>query len=275
VVGILGYPLDYTLSPAIHNAAFAGLGMNWLYIPMRVPPALLRPAVRGLLALGFKGANVTIPHKMSAAAYVGEMRGDAEIVQAVNTIAREGESLIGFNTDAQGFEAFLDEAGIEVQGASVTMIGAGGAARAVALALLRKGAARIFLMNRTEERVFELQALLKRAFSDSEILGRTFDYEGAKVIKDCSLIINCTPLGSTPGDLPPVLFDDFHEGQWVVDLKYRGAGAFLKEASARGARTANGEGLLLHQAAASFTIWTGRGAPIAIMREAIEQARVL
>jgi shikimate dehydrogenase len=274
VVGIIGYPIDYTLSPAIHNAAFCSLSLNWVYIPMRVAPDKLQPALQGLRTLGFRGANVTIPHKIAALEFIDDLRGDAELLQAVNTLSVQEGKIIGYDTDARGFTGFLGEAGIEVEGSSAMVIGAGGSARAVVLSLMREKAERIFIMNRTEGRTRELKALLKRANSDSEISERTFDYEGARVIRESSLIINCTPLGKAVDDMPPVAPEDLHEGQWVVDLKYQEAGAFLKEAAARGARTATGEGMLLHQAAASFEIWTGGTAPMAEMRKALTQAMI-
>jgi len=271
IVGIIGYPIDYTLSPAIHNSAFRSLNMNWLYIPMRVLPDQLAPALVGFRALGFKGANITIPHKMAAAILMDKLRGDAELLQAVNTVSLEDGRTVGFNTDAKGFEDFLKEAGIDLENQGVTVIGAGGAARGVVLAVARRGAAKVFVMNRTNDRTLELKDVLKSAISNSEIFERTFDNEGAKVIKESGLIINCTPLGNTPEDMPPVGLENFHEGQWVVDLKYRKTGTFLRAAAARGARTASGEGMLLHQAAASFQIWTGREAPLRNMREAMNR----
>jgi shikimate dehydrogenase len=272
LVGIIGYPIGYTLSPAIHNAAFRKLSLNWVYIPMRVKPEQLRAAMEGFRALGFKGANITIPHKITAIPFIDDMRGDAELLQSVNTMILQEGKIIGHNTDADGFSEFLKETGIEAKDKPATVIGAGGSARAIALSLLRDEAQPIYVMNRTEGHTREMKALLKRAIPDSEILERTFDREGARVIRESSLVINCTPLGMTPEDMPPIELDDFHEGQWVVDLKYRETGAFLKEAATRGARAANGEGMLLHQAAASFEIWTGRGAPLAEMREALKQA---
>ncbi|OFW65832.1 MAG: hypothetical protein A2V52_03150, partial [Actinobacteria bacterium RBG_19FT_COMBO_54_7] len=238
MVGIIGYPIDYTLSPAIHNAAFCSLEMNWLYIPMRVIPNQLESALAGFRALGFRGANVTIPHKMAASDLVDELRGDAQLLQAVNNISCVDGALLGFNTDSKGFEAFMLEAGIDVENRLVTVLGAGGAARGVVLAVARQGAARVFVMNRTSDRTLELKALLKRAICDSEISERTFDNEGARVINESDLIINCTPLGKRHEDMPPIDVEDFHQGQWVVDLKYRETGLLLREAAARGAGTA-------------------------------------
>src|SRR4030042_2079651 len=135
LVGIIGYPIDYTLSPAIHNAAFRAMQMNWLYVPLRVPPGKIKRALEGLRALGCKGANVTIPHKVESASCVDEVRGDADFLGAINTVSVQDGRLVGDNTDTEGFADFLDETGIKVQGASVLLFGAGGASRAVGLVL--------------------------------------------------------------------------------------------------------------------------------------------
>jgi shikimate dehydrogenase len=270
LVGIIGYPIDYTLSPTIHNAAFRAMQMNWLYIPLRVPPGRAREALGGLRALGFKGANVTIPHKVESANYVDEMEGDAALLGAINTISLRDGLLVGHNTDTEGFAEFLSEMGIKVRGASTLLIGAGGASRAVGLVMAREGASRIFVMNRTPEKTRELMELLKRRNFASEIFERTFDFHGADVIRECEVIVNCTPLANQSKEELPLDYDCFGEGQWVLDLNYsKSISAFLEEASRRGARTANGEGMLLNQAAASFRIWTGRNPPKQEMKKAL------
>lgn len=273
LVGIIGYPISYTLSPVIHNAAFCDMKMNWLYVPLRVPPGEAGLAVSGLRALGFKGANVTIPHKVESARFLEETKGDAGILGAVNTVVRKNGRLVGYNTDAEGFAAFLGELGVRVRGASAMLIGAGGASRAVALAMAREGASKIFIMNRTPGKAEDFAALLKRAAYSSEISERTFDYRGARVMRECGVIVNCTPLaGEDKGELP-LDYSEFREGQWALDLNYsRPVSAFMKGASSRGARTANGEGMLIHQAAASFRLWTGKNPPIKVMREAFGRA---
>jgi shikimate dehydrogenase len=269
IVGIVGHSIDYTLSPAIHNAAFNSLEMNWLYVPLRVSPGGLKHAMLGLRALGFKGCNVTIPHKVETAGYMDELRGPAAVLASVNTVVCSDSLLIGYNTDVEGFRSFLGEAGARSSGASVLLIGAGGASRAVALALAEEGAARIFVMNRSQENALELADLLKRVTPATEISLRTFDFEGSRVLGECEMVINCTPLTGSEGSELPLDYEDFNADKWAIDLKYSARGtAFMKEASARGARTADGEGMLLHQAAASFSLWTGREAPLPEMREA-------
>ncbi|MBN2027760.1 MAG: shikimate dehydrogenase [Actinobacteria bacterium] len=269
MIGIVGHGIDYTLSPAIHNAALKSLDMNWLYLPLRVSPGELEHAVRGLRALGFKGFNVTIPHKVEMAGYMNELRGAAATLASVNTVVCTGGRMLGYNTDVEGFNAFLREAGVKPAESSVLLVGAGGAARAVALALAEEGAARIFVMNRSRERALELAALLKRATPATEISLRKFDREGSRILRECSLVVNCTPLASRDESELPLDYGDFTADKWAIDLKYATRGtAFMGAASARGAKTADGEGMLLHQAAASFALWTGREAPLHEMREA-------
>jgi shikimate dehydrogenase len=273
LVGVVGYPIRYTLSPALHNAAFSRMGMNWIYLPLRVPPGDLEAAMDGLRALGFKGYNVTIPYKMEAVRFVDGLRGDAELLEAVNTVLIEDGHSYGHNTDMDGFRAFMREAGMEAAGSTVLLIGAGGASRAVAMALAAEGAARIYIMNRTAEKTRALADLLKRATSATEISVRTFDLEGSRVMGECDIVVNCTPLTGSKGSGLPLDYRDFSGRKWAIDLKYASGGtAFLDEASSRGARTADGEGMLVHQAAASFKLWTGKPPPLLEMREAYHAA---
>ncbi|RJP30337.1 MAG: shikimate dehydrogenase [Actinobacteria bacterium] len=273
MVGIVGHGIAYTLSPAIHNAAFSDLEMNWIYVPLRVVPGALEPALLGLRVLGFRGCNVTIPHKLEAARCVDELRGAAGILKSVNTVVHDEGRLVGCNTDVEGFRAFLAEAGVRAAGSTTLLIGAGGAARAVALALAEEGAARIFVMNRSRERAAELEVLLKRVIPATEISLRTYDLEGSRVLGECDMVVNCTPLASRAGSELPLDYEGFTMDKWAIDLKYASrATAFMEEASARGAKTADGEGMLLHQAAASFRLWTGQSAPLRVMREAYRRA---
>ncbi len=272
MVGIVGYPIDYTLSPAMHNAAFGALGMNWVYLPLRVPPGEVAGAVKGLRSLGFRGFNVTIPHKLEVVNFLQGLREEAETLQAVNTVVNEEGVLWGYNTDVVGFRDFLAEAGIKAAGSSVLILGAGGAARAVALALMKEGAGRIFVMNRTQEKALSLVSLLKGVTAATEISVRTFDYDGSRVLGECDMVVNCTPLGSEKSEELPLLYKGFTMEKWAVDLKYGvRETAFLREASAHGARSADGEGMLLFQAAASFGLWTEQAPPVEKMREALRQ----
>ncbi len=200
LVGILGHGIEYTMSPAIHNAAFRKLGMNWAYVPLRVSLQQLEPALRGLCALGFRGCNVTIPYKMEVVRYLDGLREPAGRLGAVNTVICGDGGMVGYNTDVEGFRSFLADTDARVEGSTVLLIGAGGASRAVALALVEEGAARIFVMNRTGERAEELAALLKTVNPATEISVRTFDLEGSRVLEESDVVVNCTPLAGSDAD---------------------------------------------------------------------------
>lgn len=275
LVGLVGYPIGHSRSPAVHNAAFQSLGLNWIYLPLRVPSGSLEYALRGLRCLDFRGWNITIPHKVEAVGFLDEVREEARELNAVNTVVREDGYLVGYNTDVQGFCDFLRERDIEVSGISAMIIGAGGAARAVALSLARGGVSRVIIANRTPGKAAELRSLLKRATGLSEISVRKLDYRDLSIIRECDLVVNCTPLAVRDADELPVTYEDFAEGQWAVDLNYAvRRTAFLEKASLRGASVANGEGMLLYQAAASFRMWTGMDAPLEDMRKAFQEALV-
>lgn len=276
LTGLLGYPIGYTLSPALHNAAFKALGINWLYIPLRVKPGDLEKALTGMKALDFAGGNVTIPHKEKAASLLDRLEGDSRILGAVNTLVRRNDEWVGYNTDGEGFRAFLEEAGWEVRDSSVFLIGAGGAARAVALTLVRLGARKILVMNRTARRGEELAAWLKRHSTMTEIEERAYGLEGSRSMGECEMVINCTPLGRHDIGELPVDYDRLGRGKLVVDLNYDPPRtAFLEEAARRGAATANGGGMLLYQAAESFRLWTGMEPPLREMRAVLRERNVM
>ncbi|WP_287153577.1 shikimate dehydrogenase [Candidatus Solincola tengchongensis] len=272
LVGIIGHGIHYTLSPAMHNAAFRALGMNWVYVPLRVAPGKVTAALRGLPALDFRGANVTLPHKLEAARLSDELRGDAEVLGAVNTLVVEEGRLVGHNTDPVGFLGLLREVGAEVGGRAVALIGAGGAARSVALAVMREGARIIYVLNRTESRAHELRERLKGVDASTEIRVEKLDKEGARVLRECHLVVNCTPLSGEEGEELPLDYADLSGGKWAIDLKYGGVSPFLRRAAERGARVVDGGEMLVHQAAASFTLWTGIAAPLEAMRQAYREA---
>jgi shikimate dehydrogenase len=273
LVGLIGHGIAYTLSPAIQNAAFRARGMNWIYVPLRVPPGEVAEALRGLRAMGFRGANVTVPHKLEAARCADELMGDASLLGAVNTLLVEGRRILGYNTDAEGFQAFMEDEGMDIRGRCVAVIGAGGAARAVALAAAREGASPIIIFNRTEERARDMADMLKREFPSTEIwVERTGCNTGGPSFR-AALVVNCTPADAAGEWLFALPLAGLEEGGWAVDLKYGARGsAFLREASGRGARTADGGGMLVRQAAASFRLWTGEEAPQEEMRAAYAAA---
>jgi len=261
-VGVIGWPVEHSLSPVIHNAAFAALGMGWVYVPLGVEPGRLPDALAGLRALGFRGANVTMPHKTEAAELCDQLSEDAGRLHAVNTIVVGPSDLAGHNTDAPGFERFLrEDAGFDPGGGSALIYGAGGAARACALALSRAGAAGITVAVREASRADPIREMLR----DDPVGVDVIAFERAAEAK-ADLIVNATPLGAHGEALPTPALD---AAALVVDLLYRPASTPLQTAARdAGVAAFGGIGLLLHQAALSFELWSGRPAPLEVMSAA-------
>lgn len=265
VTGILGWPVTHSLSPAMQNAAFAAAGMNWAYLAFPVPPGAVGRAAAGLAAAGCAGLNVTIPHKQEVLDACSAISPAARAIGAANTLIPDGSG--GFradNTDAAGFMRAIDEvAPLALAGRPVLVIGAGGAARAVVFALRERGAVPR-IANRTPERAAELGETIPLT---PDALRRAVD--------DCPLIVNATSLGMGSDDVPPELPLQGIGAEHVVnDLVYRPGGTpWLLAAAAQGARTVDGLGMLLHQGAAAFELWTGVAPSVVAMREALHAAR--
>jgi shikimate dehydrogenase len=261
-VGIIGWPVQDSLSPLIHNAAFAALGMDWAYVPLPVAPGDLEAALAGLLAMGFSGANVTMPHKTDVARLVRDLSEDAQLLRAVNTLVTGAAGLVGHNTDAPGFDRFVRrDAGFEPGGRSALIFGAGGAARACALALARGGLGALTVAVRDPTRAETLRAMLEGQLSAV----RAVSFEEAGEV-DSDLVVNATPLGAAGETLP---HPPLRPGMLVVDLLYRPTLTPLQAAAkAAGASAFGGLGLLLHQAALSFELWTGLEPPLSVMSAA-------
>ena len=264
IAGIIGWPVDHSLSPAMHNAAFEALGMNWAYAAFPVHPGRVGEAVRGLAAAGCGGLNVTIPHKQAVVEFCSSTSAAVDAIGAANTLVPDREG--GFradNTDAAGFLRALDEgAALDLDGRDALVIGGGGAARAVAFALRGRGA-RVRVANRTAARAAELGDPVPFVRDALDI-----------VAGQSALVVNATSLG-LHGDAPPdeLPLAGLGPGQAVVDVVYRPGGTpWLAAAAARGARPVDGLGMLLHQGAAAFAQWTGREPPLEVMRAALGRA---
>ena len=261
-VGVIGWPIEHSLSPVIHNSAFAALGMDWVYVPLPVVPPQLPAALEGLWALGFAGANVTMPHKTRAAEVIEDLSEDARLLRSVNTIVVGPEGLSGHNSDALGFERFLrEDAGFDPVGRTALVFGAGGGARACVLALSRGGLAGLAVAVREPSRAEDLRATLEgsgtrvRIVSFDEVLGLKAD-----------LVVNATPLGVHGESLP---LPTPTPGMVGVDLLYRpNTTPFQTALREAGGTVFGGLGLLLQQAAISFELWTGRAAPLSVMSAA-------
>ena len=261
-VGIIGWPVSHSLSPAIHNAAFAALDLDWAYVPLPVAPGDAVGAVAGLRTLGFAGANVTMPHKSDVADVVDTLSEDARRLHAVNTVLIGEDGMTGHNTDTPGFDRFLRrDAGFDPAGRSALVFGAGGAARACALALARAAATRITVVARDPASTMDLRQALDGL--SSELVVTAFDDAAAA---PADLVVNATPLGVDGEELPLPPIDD---STLVVDLLYHPAITPMQAtARERGATVFGGLGLLVHQAALSFELWTGHPAPLEVMSAA-------
>jgi shikimate dehydrogenase len=262
VAALLGYPATYSVSPALHNAAYESMGIDAVYVVFPTRPQNLPTAIASVRALNMLGVSVTIPHKEAVVALCDELSNQARALQAVNTIVNDNGKLVGHNTDGDGFvRSLAEELSFDPSGKRVVVIGAGGAAKAVIEALSRYGAAEIAVVNRSAARAAETATI-----SD---VARTGD---ATDISDADLVINATPLGMVGEHegMSPVDGNVFRNGQTVVDLIYKPAQTqFLIDAAAVGAKTANGLGMLLHQAALQIELWIGQKAPVDVMKKAI------
>jgi shikimate dehydrogenase len=257
VVGIIGDPVGHSRSPAMHNAAFDALGLDWAYVAFPVARGDGAAAVRAVTTLGLAGLNVTMPHKADAAAACDDLAPEAAALRAVNTVVNADGALVGHSTDGDGFLHALDDEGIEVAGHRVLVVGAGGAARAITHALGRVGA-HVTVAARRPDAARSAAALAP----DVDAVG----LDGIAVER-FDLVVNATPLGME-GEAPPFDTAKLHTGQFVYDTVYPAETPLLREARARGLRAAGGLGMLVHQGALSFSLWTGVEPPLDVMRAA-------
>jgi shikimate dehydrogenase len=258
----------------MHNAAFAELGLEWAYVPLPVYPDHVAEAVRGLRGLGFAGANVTVPHKQAVLAHLDDVSHAAQVIGAVNTIVVRDGSLYGDNTDASGFITSLREVGFDPAGAYCALLGAGGAARAVAHGLADAGALQVCVYNRTFSRARDLCLDMAKFYSDVRFEPASLG-DLTAIADDTDLLVNATSIGMWPDtETTPWPGEAPVPGHLTVcDLVYNPLETlFLTQARAVGAETVNGLGMLVHQGAASFEMWTGRPAPVETMREACLKA---
>ena len=254
VVGIIGDAVRGSLSPRLHNAAFAALGLNWCYVAFPVTRDRLGEALRGLPALGIAGVNVTAPHKEAALAYLDETTDEARAIGAVNTIRVASDRLLGHNTDTAGLlDALSCDGGLAVEGRRCVIVGAGGAARAAA---------------------FALAGAVRRAFSCSADAAPLDGSGAAAALREATLLVQATTLGGgAQRALSPIPAGMLHPDLFVMDMIYEPRETvLLREARAAGCRTLGGLPMLIYQGAKAFEIWTGHAAPLDVMRRAVAPA---
>jgi len=275
LLGIVGNPVRASLSPAMQQAALRHAKLDACYRAFEIAPDQLRPVLRALPPLGFWGINVTIPYKEKVVALLDEVDEQAGAIGAVNTVVVRDGRLFGHNTDAEGFRVALEiEGRTALPGARVLIVGAGGAARAVAFACLARGCGQLLIANRTAARARSLCRALRANFPAADVAAAvTGGAEGNRLVGSCGVVVNTTPLGGNPADPPPVPLAALRRGQTVVDIVYRPRRTpLLLAAAAAGATTVDGLQMLLHQGALAFALWTGREAPTAVMRRALAAA---
>ena len=276
VLGVIGWPVEHSLSPPMHNAALRYLGLDWVYVPFAVQPNRVAEAVAGAAGLNLVGLNVTIPHKAAVLPYLHEATPEVWLLGACNTIVNEDGHLRGDNTDVQGFLRSVAEAGWSLSGRPVVVLGAGGSARAVALAALQAGAASVTVANRSLDRAEALATLLAPVAGAASLRALALsDPDAPGAVRDAQVIVDCTSVGMYPRhEVPPVIPAEWlHSGQLVCDLTYNPRRtALLRAAVHVGAEPLEGTGMLVHQGALALEQWTGKPAPVEVMRKALLKA---
>ena len=269
VFGVIGDPIEHTLSPVMQNAAFEASNLDCAFLPFRVESQQLGKAMDGMRALGIEGLNVTMPHKTAILSFLDEVGPTAKILNAVNTVKNENGKLFGFNTDGSGAVAALRENGADPKGKRVMLLGAGGAARAIGFAIAEQ-AEELSILNRSIQPAAELANLIHQKFNSKVFAYSLSPFTIRRALADADLLINATSVGMKPnaaktlvpaGLLKPDLT--------VMDIVYDPLETKLaKNAKAAGAKVVSGVEMLIYQGAASFEIWTGKKAPVEVMRKA-------
>ncbi len=269
LLALIGQPVGHSLSPAMHNAAFAADGLDFVYVCLDVDPDCLPAAVRGAQALKFRGFNVTTPHKRATIPLLDELDGGARISGAVNTVVIEGSKMRGYNTDGGGMVMACDEAGIELSGKRVLLLGSGGTAAAIAFAFCEAGVGELHITGRTIEHATLLRDRLRLA---GTMKLSVHPLEGLEQgVPDADVVVNATPLGMKEGDAMPVPAEYVREGTVFCDVVYRPGEEtpLVRLARERGVPVVAGDRMLLYQGVLAQRLWTGRDPNVEAMDRAI------
>ncbi len=271
LVGLFGYPVEHSLSPAMQNAAFAAAGLSYRYVLVPATPGEFETQVEQCVEQGFAGWNVTVPHKERMVSLLDEASDEVLVIGACNTVRVEDGQLLGFNTDPVGFMRGLADAGGIQRGSRVILLGAGGAARSVAWALSRKGYELLILSRDPEQSEQVAKSLVSRTHRNIES-GSMQAVSLGDALKGAAMLVNCTPVGQWPhtNESPLPANVRLPDHLLVYDLVYRPRPTrLLRDAQIAGCRTQDGLAMLVNQGAASFRIWTGHEAPLEVMWEAV------
>jgi shikimate dehydrogenase len=274
MTGVFGYPVAENPTCVMQQAAFDHMGLRWRYLTIEVKPDNLPTAVAGMRAMGFMGINLTIPHKVAVMPLLDDIAPDAQMIGAVNTVRREGDRYIGENTDGKGFlRGVREDGGIDPKGKRVVLLGAGGAARAIAVELALAGAAEIEVVNRSQPRG---EAMLLDLVARTGVTARLNSWDSVyRVRKDTDILVNATSIGLYPDvdAMPNVALDDAAPQLLVCDvIPNPPSTPFMREAAARGLKTLDGLSMLVYQGVIGFQMWTGENPPEAIMKDALKAA---
>lgn len=271
VYGVIGDPVDHSLSPLIQNTALHSTGLDAVYVAFHVKAPALKSAIQGLRTLEVKGFNVTLPHKIRVLRFLDSIDLTAAEIGSVNTVTNQNGSLCGYNTDGLGALKALEEAGQRLEGQSVLLLGAGGASRAIAHAFAPHVSSMV-IVNRTLSKAKQLGRRLRRKFKIEIAAASLSSRMLKKLVQEADTVVNASSMGMDGKSEPPIEEDWLRKGQCVFDIVYKPVETrLLRLAGHVGARTVNGLDLLVDQGACSFEIWTGRQAPIREMRSALAQ----
>ena len=275
LVGVFGHPVAENPGVVIQEAAFKDMGLDlWRFLTIDVESEDLEKALEGLKAFKMRGINCTMPHKLNVLKYLDEISKSAQLIGAVNTIVNSNGKLFGENTDGKGFMESLIDRDVDPKGKKIVILGAGGAARAIAVELSLVGVSGITIVNRPEDAIIgeSLMNVLKKICNDSSYVSWDYKYE---VPEDTGILINATPIGLYPkiDDIPNIDLETIHERMFIQDVIPNPAiTPFLRAAQARGAKWNSGTGMLINQAAINIEMWTGKKTNKAVMLKAFQEA---
>jgi shikimate dehydrogenase len=273
LVGVFGHPVSENPTVVMQEAGFQALNLNWRYLTIEVLPQDLGAAMQGLRAFNMKGVNLTIPHKVEVLKYLDEVKPDAALMGAVNTVVRIGDKLVGENTDGKGFmHSLTRDSKVDPKGKKVLVLGSGGAARSITVELALAGARQITIVNRSPERGGVLTELLN---SKTPSKANFIQWQGTcSVPSDTDILVNATSIGLFPNihAKPDINYDSISSKMVVCDVIHTPMTPFLREAQNRGAKIVDGLGMLVYQGAIGFKLWTGMDAPVEAMHKALSKA---
>jgi len=272
IVGLFGYPVEHSMSPGMHNAGLVKLNLDYVYVAFNVLPDKLGEAVKSIRPLNIRGMNVTIPHKENVMRFLDRIDPVAEQIGAVNAIVNNNGVLTGYNTDGWGFIKSLQNKHINISGKQALLLGAGGAGKAISINLVKSGIRKLYIKDIDKSRVRKLVDGIKKVNKKAGIVQYIDKIDGS-IIQTTDLLINATPVGMKSGNNPviPAALLGINKKLVVYDIVYNRETELAKESIKRGLVTLNGSEMLLYQGVAAFELWTGKKAPVSVMRKALQK----